>query len=83
MKENNESWVLFQLFDRVLERWSPIYCGATKTSVDLEIKDMEKKTNDRPVMLRYLGVMSDGVFVADESADVFYGNAEVLNENVR
>lgn len=80
MKTNNEKWVLFQIHDEVLDRWSPVYCGATTVSVDLEIKDMMKKTSDRPITLRILGAMENGLFYA-ESSDRKYGSLEVLNED--
>jgi len=81
MKENKENWMLFQIFDAVLERWSPVYCGATVVSIRMEVEEMVKKTNGRPVKLRILGVIQDGIFAATYEAEETYGDFSKLEVN--
>lgn len=62
MTENNEKWTLFQIYDEVSERWSPIYCGPSLTAVRLDIDELSKKQPNRPMTVVILGTMVDGDF---------------------
>lgn len=65
-KKNDESWVLFQIFDHTLERWSPVYCAATPISMHLECEDLMKKQPSRGFTCRMLGEIEDGIFTPGE-----------------
>lgn len=61
--DNLDPWVLFQIYDLVTERWSPIYCGMSETAIRLEIDETMKKMANRPLIVYILGTMKSGVFV--------------------
>lgn len=84
MRDNNKDrWVLFQIFDCVLERWSPVYCATSIPSMDLECKEMAVKLKNRVFEVYALGEMCDGDFkpFSDLKIPVVYNKVEeVLDE---
>lgn len=73
---NQDKWTLFQIFDLIMERWSPIYCAGSATAMRHECLDMAEKLKGRPFVCRRLGFMLNGEFVVDTGEDVEY-NTEV------
>lgn len=71
MKKNDEVWFLFQVFDEITERWSPVYCAPTKEAARLECKDLQRKSY-RAFTMRPLGNMQDNNFVAVPDGDEYY-----------
>lgn len=74
MKENNDSWFLFQVYDGILDRWSPVYCAATQTAAILECRDMQKKLPTRPFAAYHAGMFSAGIMVPAADSLPFFEN---------
>ena len=77
--QRSDRWILFQLFDCVLERWSPVYCGASEVAIDLEIKDMLKKYPNRPIVRIFVAELKGSEIFPKASEPKEY--SEVTDEN--
>lgn len=80
MRDNNESWALFQLFDEMTERWSPVYCSPSILAARMEVKELSKKQPNRVLIFRVLGIIMDGSFEPVGSGDEKFGNPEGTDE---
>lgn len=79
---NTEYWFLFQLFDRITERWSPVYCAPTLAAAHLECRDLSKKRPNQVFVFVPLGTISDGVFVPSPSQTLQFGELEEETDEV-
>lgn len=60
MRENIESWFLFQIWDGILDRWSPVYCAASQMAAIMECKELQKKLPGRPFKAYPVGYIEGG-----------------------
>lgn len=74
--ENKDSWVLFQIFDEVTERWSPPYSAPSIPAMRLDIKELAHKQKNRPIMVRTIGIVRDSEFEAVTLADEWYNRED-------
>lgn len=70
MKANTDSWVLYQLYDAVLDRWSSVFSVATVTALRMEIDEMVKMQPNRPALIRFLGEFCDGERILEGGKDI-------------
>lgn len=71
MKDNTESWALFQIYDHVTERWSPVYCAPSNAAARLEVKDLAKRQPNRMITMQFLGIIQNCDFTKLEAQEVF------------
>lgn len=84
MKPNDEVWYLYQIFDVIMERWSPIYCESTVTALNLAVAELVRKQRNRPIVVRYIGQMCEGdLIVGTELNDVAHGSLEEYIEETK
>lgn len=74
--ENKDSWVLFQIYDEVTERWSPPYSAPSIPAMRLDIKELAEKQKNRPIMVRTIGIVRDSQYEAVTLADEWYNSPE-------
>lgn len=76
MKDNDESWFLFQIFDHITERWSPVYCSPSKAAVKYEVLELHKRQPHRDLTVKYLGQICDGRFIQDIDLERVYAKED-------
>lgn len=74
--QNKDSWVLFQIYDEVTERWSPPYSAPSISAMRLDIKELAQKQRNRPIMVRTIGFVCDNDFEALNLVDEWYNREE-------
>lgn len=83
MRENTESWFLFQIWDGIMDRWSPVYCAATQMAAIMECKELQKKLPGRPFEAYPLGYIEGGVLTTSSSVYLPFYRYEVDLEEVK
>lgn len=83
MKKNNDSWFLFQIYDGILDRWSPVYCAATQMAALMECKELERKLANRPFRAYPIGYMEGGMLTTSSAINLPFYTYDVDLEEVK
>lgn len=81
--DNNESWFLYQIFDNVSARYTPVFCAATKRAALYDCEDLIKRQVNRPFVMIPLGVITGGVFVESDDDSVQFGEMLHIDDAIQ
>jgi len=72
------SWFVYQIFDEMIQRWSPPFFAHTKVVMRLEVQEMVKKMDNRPITVRTIGTLRD-FQLTPEVEIIEFGDRSKLN----